>query len=359
MKNKVDELKKLFLHSVSLGDKVDDEILKCIDELLYTLNEYEIDSLRKNSANLSHDLHELGSAVVPYLLLLVLNKLEAVCFKPTIKSEKIESESDNDLFMEFYEECFKSCSETGIRVLTFNIPLIDEHHQKNIYCMTRSLLDVFIEEPINPNELDADLPPRAICLGISKVLSHKFMCQHEFYIQFSSILHRMNQDGLYQEARDFAEEALICSHKYQELHFGYYAKFTLYSKQMNIIDSLLNCCLLLTSLCNQDRICNELIKRVYVEIFIALRTFNFFDYAKKIYTKTLVNIDIDEFERQKCDLAMFYLRLMEGDRSVIDSTEEYIKKNQKSIEKYRKSSLIPWFSYICNLKELFGWIRLN
>ncbi|EGM76780.1 hypothetical protein Rhein_3017 [Rheinheimera sp. A13L] len=353
MDDKINDLKNLFLQSISLGHNVNDEILSNIDALLYLFNRSDINILRQKSAKLSYELHELGVASVPYFILLLFNKLEAVSFKPRLKRNSPDSNFDEDLFMDFFKQCFESCSETGIRILTFNLPSNYEIDEISIYCSTRSLLDKFISEPINTNELKADLPPRAICLGVSKVLSHKFNCQHEFYIQFSSILARMNRDGLYQEARDWAEEAVICSYEYQELYYGHYVKFSLYTSQMNVIDSLLNCCLLLTALCEEERVCDELMNKLYVEIFLALRTFNFFEYAKDVYKNYIVNIKLQEYELQKCDLAMLYLRLMENDETVVAGAERYIRINKENIIKFGKSSLLPWFAFICNVKEVF------
>lgn len=356
MNAKIDNLHKLFLQHISLGSEVDNEILTEIDGLLYSLNQSSVEMLREGGARLSSELHEIGTASVPYLLLLLLNKLEAVSFKPKIKKRKLESSSaiDQNSFMNFIKTCFKSCSETGIRIFDFKIPQSDNLNKLDIYCGVRSLLDMSISEPININALNEDLPPIGLYLGISKILSHELKCQHEFYIQFSSILERMNRDGLYQEARDWAEEALLCSHAYEELYYGHYAKFSLYSKQMNIIDSLLNGCLLLTSLCEEKEVCNELMKKVYVEIFIMLRTFNFFEHAKEIYKTHVVSLKLDEYEMQKCDLAMFYLRLMEQDSGLIGHVDAYVRNNRESIMAYGKSSLIPWFAFICNVKSVFS-----
>ena len=63
MNKKIIELKNLFLQKVSLGNDVDDEILSKIDEILYFINDAEINDLRQTSANLSYELHELGSGV--------------------------------------------------------------------------------------------------------------------------------------------------------------------------------------------------------------------------------------------------------------------------------------------------------
>ncbi|SON51449.1 protein of unknown function [Vibrio tapetis subsp. tapetis] len=95
----------------------------------------------------------------------------------------------------------------GIRILNFKLPYLDESEKLNIYCCTRSMLDKYVSEPIDVSELNAEMPPRAICLGISKVLSKKYDCQHEFFIQFSSILEKLEWTrAICQEARVHAEE---------------------------------------------------------------------------------------------------------------------------------------------------------
>ena len=354
MNNKIIQLKRLFLEKVSLDNDVDEEILRIIDEILYFINDSEIDDLRKTSAKLSYELHELGSTSVPYLLMLLLNKLEAVSYKPTYKGTKLKSEIEPDSFMEYFERCFESCREEGIRILTFKMPPLEEKDEVSTYCNVRAMLDFYVSEPINVNELSGELPPRAINLGLSKVLSRKYNCQYEFYLQFSSMLDRMNRDGLYQEARDYAEEALLCSHENNELHYGHYARYSIYTSQTNIIDSLLHGCLLFTSLCNEETICEEFIEKTYTTTFLALRTFNFFDLAKNVYKNYICNLNLDEYDKQKLDLAMFYLRVMEADASVVRDIERYLDTNNNKILKFGKSSLIPWFSLICNIKTIFN-----
>lgn len=356
MNDKFLNLKKLFHEKISLGQEVDDQIIEQLDEILYSINSLEIQDLRQQSATLSYELHDLGSNSVAYLMLLLFNKLEAVSFKPTRKASQFNSieinDSDVAFFMKYFESCFDSC-DNGIRILDFKPPSLSENEKVKVYSSTRSLLDKFVAEPINPNELNADIPPRMVCLALSRVLSSHFNCQHEFYIQFCSILQRMNRDGLFQESRDCAEEALLCSHNSNEIYFGYYVKLSLYTSQMNVIDSLINCCLLLTSLCQEKIISHELIEKLYIEIFLALRTFNFYDYAKDIYYKHIVNLNLNEFDKQKCDLALLYLNLMESNPETIKKSDVYIKLNKNKILNFGKSSLTPWFAFICNLKTNF------
>lgn len=358
MFDKITNLIKLFNEKISLAHKVDDDILIELDEILYSINGLDIDELRRQSAKLSHELHELGSNSIPYLMLLLFNKLEAVSFKPTRKATQFKPSQSDDpdmlFFMDYFKRCFDLCSETGIRILNFEMPTLAENKEVSIYSSTRLMLDKFVQEPINLQELNADIPPRVICLGLSKVLSHKFNCQHEFYIQFSSILQRLNRDGLFQEARDYAEEALLCSHKSDEIYFGYYVKFSIYTSQMNPIDSLMNCCLLLTSLCQEKTVPYELMEKVYIEIFLLLRTLNFFKYAKDVHKKYIASQNLDEFDKQKCDLALLYLKLMENDKDTINKSEQYIKINKSKILEFGKSSLTPWFAFICNLKSNFS-----
>lgn len=354
MDGKIINLKKLFLQKISLNDKNDEEITQTIDEILYKLIDSPIETLRQKSANLSYELHELGSNAVPYLLLLFFNKLEAVSYKPTVKYTKVESIFDEKLIYSFFKECFDLCSEGGLRVLTFKIPLLDPSDEKVIYSSTRHLLDKYIVEPINIQELSTDMQLRMVCLGISKALSRKLNCQDEFYIQFSAILSRMNRDGLYQEARDYAEEALLCSDESGELYFGLNIRFSLYSEQMNIIDSLLNGCLLLTSLHLKENIPDSLIKKLYVDAFIALRTFGLFKYSKDVYVNHVKSLQLDAYERQKCDLANFYLALMENDSSVVAKSDSYISNNKENIAEFGNASLIPWLSFIYNVKTIFA-----
>lgn len=354
MNQKIIELKKLFLEKVSLGNDVDEDILKKIDEILYLINGSEVDDLRQMSANLSHELHEIGSNSVPYLLMLLLNKVEAVSYKPNYKGSNVSHEIDIELFISFFKRCFRTCEKKGIRILNFKLPYLDESEKLNIYCCTRSMLDKYVSEPIDVSELNAEMPPRAICLGISKVLSKKYDCQHEFFIQFSSILERMNRDGLYQEARDYADEALICSHADDVLYYGHYARFSIYTSQTNVIDSLLNGCLLFTSLCNEESICAEFMEKAYITIFLALRTFQFFELARGIYKRYISDLNLDEYNKQKLDLANFYMQIMENDSSVVKDTERYLGENKDKILEFGKSSLIPWYALICNMNTLFN-----
>ncbi|SON51448.1 conserved protein of unknown function (plasmid) [Vibrio tapetis subsp. tapetis] len=63
------------------------------------------------SANLSHELHEIGSNSVPYLLMLLLNKVEAVSYKPNYKGSNVSHEIDMELFISFFKRCFGTCEK--------------------------------------------------------------------------------------------------------------------------------------------------------------------------------------------------------------------------------------------------------
>lgn len=355
MNNKILELKGLFLRKVSLSHDVDDEILKKLDEILYFIDSSNIDDLRVGSAELSNELHKLGFSPVPYLLKLLLDKMEAVSHITNRKDKEINHDTDLESFSVFFERCFELCAKKGgIRILDFELPCLDETEQLNIYCCTRDMLDKYVSEPIDITSLNSEIPPRAICLGISKVLSNKFDCQHEFFIQFSSILDRMNLDGLYQEARDYAEEALLCSHDSGVLYYGHYTRFSIYTSQTNIIDSFIHGCLLFTSLCKEKSVSKKLMEISYTKVLLALRTFRFFDIAKKTYKTHISILNLDEFDRQKIDVAMFYMKIMENDLSVVSDVEIYICAKKDKILNFGKSSLIPWFTLICNIKTLFN-----
>ncbi|HHQ4455448.1 hypothetical protein FT688_03820 [Aeromonas hydrophila] len=355
MNDKIIQLKNLFLQSISLGASIDDKILEKTDDVLYFINDLDIDELRVSSAKLSHELHKLGSKSVPYLITLLLNKLEAVSYKPKFKAVKKQNNSiDSELFINFLERCYQCCNDEGVRILNFKTPQLNENDEVSVYCTTREMIDHIIETPLNLDELDKDLPTIIMALGISKELSHKYNCSHEFYIQFSSVLDRMNRDGLYQEARDYAEEALMCAHDSNELYYGHYVRYSIYTNQTNAIDSLINGCLLFTDLCNQDSICEEFIEHVYITTFMALRTFLFFDAAKLINKKYISTLHLSEYNQQKIDVAIFYMRVMESDSSLVRDIGSYISTKKNNILKFGNASLLPWFTLLCNLKTIFS-----
>ena len=351
MDTEINLLKTLFTARYSLSQDVDDEILSIMDKIFYLLNNLDVNEFRQKSTDLSYQLHQIGSKSIPYLIFLFSRKLEAVSYQPTYKGKEINPVFDDNKFTQYFKDCLESCDKQGkgFRLLDFEIPSLDAINEQSIYCGARSMLDQFASIPID----QTDILPRMFLFSISRRLSIKFNCQNEFYIQFSSFLERLNRDGYFQMARDFAEESLLCSYENKEKYYGHYVRFSIYTSQMNIVDSLINGCSLLTSLSLEEKVCASLMEKTYLESFFMYRNFRFFEFAKNIYDTFLKNIKLDSYHKQQCDMAMFYLLLLSEDSTLLSKSNLYVKNNEDEILKFKGASLIPWLTLISNLKVFY------
>ncbi|MBJ8869718.1 hypothetical protein I5421_05145 [Citrobacter braakii] len=346
-------LKELLIRKKSLHENVDDLIIKEMLSLFQELKNNELDEIRIFISNLSHELHKhepLSISILAFFSLKYINKIidiDGYSF-PRGECEGV----DSDEYMKFLENCFLAFPNDEIRIFSNNLNSVNIPDELGFYNINATLLDKCISTPFVEGEFNADLGMALMTLAISHHYSYKHNLQHEFYIQFGSVLSRLSIDGYSQLARDLSEDALYCSFDKKELYYGFYVKFIMYTSQKNILDSLLSLSLLITSF-NKTRINQELKNKILVELFILLRDSGLVSIARRYYIDVISTLDVEEYESQKCQLAYFNLSILERDEKVIDDIKKYLSDKIEDILRFHDGAIIPWFVSLRNLMKIF------
>ncbi|ENI4126746.1 hypothetical protein ABXY91_000114 [Vibrio fluvialis] len=351
--NKIKELKAAFQSKVSLNLGDDEEIINKVDQVLHEIDEMNVDDLRQSLADLSFALHDVGESVIPYLILMFTRGLESIKNKETYQDDFIDEEIDSDKFVSLLQSSVMEYNGKCLRLKEYRIKNLKPSDEKVIYCTSRKMLDFYATEMIDKNDIESDLAPRIFSLAICRVLSKKYSCSNEFYYQFLSFLQRLNRDGFGQQARDFAEEALICSSEDGNIAFGHYCRFSLYVEQQNIIDSVLHGCMLITTLSRQSKINSQLLKNILFSSLKFYRESGFYSFGLSVYNYISESFTLDVFERQQIDTAMLYLTLLYDGVKVVGMADRYVQDNKSVIIDYKRSSQVPWLSLLYNIKHHF------
>lgn len=349
----IERLKDLIIRKKSLHEGVDDLIIDEMLSLFQGLECCELGEIRYFVADLSHELHRHESLSIPILILFSLKHINKIIdvdgySSPCNKREEIDGET----YIKYLEECYLAFPNDEIRIFSDNLNSVNIQDELGFYNTNTALLNISISTPFVEGEIKEDLGTRVMSLAISHHYSYKYNLQHEFYIQFGSILSRISMDGYPQLARDFSEEALFCSFGKKELHYGFYVKFIMYTSQKNILDSLLSLSLLIISF-NKPTINQELKNKILIELFILFRDSHLFSIARNYYIDVIRNLDIEEYESQKCQLAYFNLSILERDEKVIVDIKEYLDKKINDVLMSHEGAIIPWFILLHNLMKAF------
>ncbi|CAG9001644.1 MAG: hypothetical protein CENE_03667 [Candidatus Celerinatantimonas neptuna] len=308
---------------------------------------------RKASANFSGTLHEIGSKCVPYLTFLYHQKYQAAIHVPTYEMRKFTYvEFDQDSVMTFIKQCMEQYKDKGFSISGFYMPQLDERSSREIYSCVREFFIKIFSAPLNAS----DHVFHAIIMALSRQLSDKLECQEEFYIQLGAYAVKLNLEKKYQAARDFAEEVLVCSESDNMMAYGHFARFSIYTAQKNPIDSLLNGCSLLTSIISGNNICSLLKRSIMIQSIKMYRELGIFELGIQAYEELNRTFNLEGYERQKCDMIMFNLRFIQGDESVVEKSNSYIRSNIDEILEHKDGSLIPWLVFILNVKT--NWNEL-
>ncbi|RAT17287.1 hypothetical protein AU487_16020 [Lonsdalea populi] len=181
-------------------------------------------------------------------------------------------------------------------------------------------------------------------------LSKKNDRLYEFYIYFNSLLHKLNFLGKNQLARDLAELALLLSLKDKVFHYSFYIKMANFSRQRNIIDSLLSANMLLYGINLSSKEHDLFLSKILLELFILLRNFQFYPYAERVRdarTRLIVN---DEYDLHQFDMAYFNMLLLSRSDELFEMIQCYLEEND--VMKFGKSAGIPWLALLHNLHKL-------
>lgn len=125
--------------------------------------------------------------------------------------------------------------------------------------------------------------------------------------------------------RDLAETSLLIGIKDDNLQYSFYVRMAVYSRQFNIIDSLLSAHLMMHGYNYKHRENELFISKSLLETFISLRNFKLYPFALKIKeAHDKLNIT-DEYDKHQFDMAMFNMKLIMADDGIFDLVDEHLK----------------------------------
>lgn len=349
----ITHLKELLIRKESLHENVDGLIISEILSLYQKLKCCNLIEIRHFFSVLSDELHKHESLSISILTLFSINHINKIIDTDgySLTHNKRE-EIGNEEYMKYLEECYLAFPNNEIRIFSNNLDSVNIADELGFYNVNTKILDINIATPFVEGEINQDINSRIMLLAISYYYSYKYNLQHEFYIQFGSILSRLSIDGYPQLARDFSEDSLFCSFDKKELYYGFYVKFIMYTSQKNILDSLLSLSILIT-LFDKPKINQELKNKILIELFILLRDSHLFPLAKQYYIDVISTLNIEEYESQKCQLAYFNLCMLEKDETVLISIKDYLDEKINDIIDLHEGAIIPWFILLHNLIKIF------
>ncbi|CAI0911949.1 hypothetical protein [Serratia quinivorans] len=336
------ELKKSILRS----DDYDATELQKLLEIVYD-NIYECrdsDIIRKSISKLSNIFHSIGDNTAVVLVFILMNKLNDLNGIKILKHSYMHVEPVYDKLTSYIK------SDIIVNNGEFNFL----KHKKGtttlgknkLYCTISSMLKQYLR---NTDEEINDINIVMVLLINMWEISPKIDRLHEFYIIFCSFLHKLHLSQKTQMVRDLAETSLLLGVRNNTLHYSFYVRMAVYSRQFNVIDSLLSAQLMMHGY-NYTHHENEIfISKSLLELFISLRNFQFYPFAERV-KKTHDELNIEEpYDKHQFDMAMFNMKMLMGDEGVFESINEYLKDND--VLEFDVSSGMPWLVFLLNLKR--------
>lgn len=338
-----------------LGEDNDEYINKELNNFFKITSSEDYEGLRRNLARLSDNLHDIGTPAIPYLLFIFMKFSKKISTKKINTIEPFIGTSDPDIVMDTIKSIYNNMDTNVISMLDFELP-IEINDIDTVYASLRDVLSFYNQQPIDHIDTESDINSRMMNYCISRELSKKLGCTNEFYVQYKGFIGVLNRQSYFQQARDFSENALICSFMDEYIEYGLLIYFDCFVQQRNIVDSLL---FGITLLYKIDSELNEISDYIFNEsvfvCFTLLRNFNFFDLAEDFYNNSLELLDLDEYHLQRLTNAYFYVLIMRRDSNALSIIESYICENYNSIIEYGNHSISPVYNLILQAKRIGGY----
>ncbi|HHH0336949.1 TPA: hypothetical protein ACPZAA_000124 [Yersinia enterocolitica] len=289
-------------------------------------------------------LHEIGDAVAIVLLKYLFDSLSNLDKLKIIGNDKLEVNVKIEDVGDFLKCDLIANTKHGINFFKHKKGY-SSIGKKKLYAGLISYFIHFLE-----NGGKDELPPALFAMVNIWGLSKKNDRLHEFYIYFSSLLHKMHFFGDNQKARDFSELAIMLALKDKTLHYSFYVRMANFARQRNVIDSLLSANAMLYGINKNSYEYDIFLSKFFLELFILLRNFQLYPYAENI-KEARDKLDInDEYDFHQFDMAYFNMLLSRKSPEVFEKVDIYLKNND--ITKFGKFSGIPWFVLLYNLQRL-------
>ena len=122
-----------------------------------------------------------------------------------------------------------------------------------------------------------------------------------------------------------------------------------YSRQYNVIDSLLSAQLMLHGY-NYIHQENEIfLSKSLLELAITLRNFRLYPFVERVkQAHDQLNIE-DRYDKHQFDMAIFNMKLLMEDEGLFELVDEYL--NDNDVLEFDVASGIPWLVLLSNLKR--------
>ncbi|KTK26826.1 hypothetical protein [Enterobacter hormaechei] len=336
------ELKKSILSTSDYDASKLQELLESVYDYIYECK--NADKIRISVSKLSQVFHSVGDNTTVVLLFILINKLHDLNGINTLKHSSLEIEPALDKISDYLQRdmILNHGQYHFFQHKTPSNPL----GKHKLYVTISFMLHEFLR---NTDKEDDDINLAMILLINMWELAHKVDRLHEFYIIFCSFLHKLHLRQKTQMVRDLAEASLLIGIKDDNLQYSFYVRMAVYSRQFNIIDSLLSAHLMMHGYNYKHRENELFISKSLLETFISLRNFKLYPFALKIKeAHDKLNIT-DEYDKHQFDMAMFNMKLIMADDGIFDLVDEHLKNND--VLKFDVASGLPWFVLLLNLKR--------
>lgn len=171
---------------------------------------------------------------------------------------------------------------------------------------------------------------------------------------FANYVDALNYNYFYQNAKNFSEEALEFSFKYEDIpQLGWLCLYLCFLKQGNILNAAFYGTLYINSISASPGITESTLSNALYYSILFFRNFNFPEIEKSIMT-AFDKLELTKYEKQKLELSHFVSRLMNIEARnitiLIQDIEAYLNANIEDIIKYGEEAAIPWLSLLHNFK---------
>lgn len=322
------------------------ELEKLLDIVYDNIYECKDDSIvRKNISKLSQLFHSIGDNSVAVLACILMGKLNELNGIEIIKQSDDNIEPEIDRITDFIE------SELKINAGRFDFL---EHKKgsttlgkKKLYATISKMFRYYLNDTGSQN---SDMTIPVIFLINMWEISPKLGRLHEFYILFCSFLHKLHFQQQTQTVRDFAETSIVLGFRNKTLHYAFYIRMAIYSRQYNMIDSLLSAHLMLHGYNYHHKENQLFLSKSLLELFIALRNFRLFPCAEQlIEAHDKLHFD-DPYHKHQFEMAWFNMKLLMNDKKIFELTDEYLNAND--VLEFDVASGRPWLVFLLNLKKI-------
>lgn len=337
------ELKKSILQSGDYDPIELQNLLETVYDNIYSCQNEKV--IRRAISKLSNIFHAVGDNSLVVLMFVLINKLNDMDGVEILKHTYVDAEPALDKLASYIES----------DIIKNNGKFSFLNHKKGettlgnkkLYATILEMIKGFLRNTDTQEELDVSVV--MILLINMWEIAPKIGRLHEFYIFYCSCLHKLHLNKKTQIVRDLAENSISLGVKNKALHYSFYVRAAVYSRQFNVIDSLLSAHLMMHGYKYTHKENEIFISKQFLEMLILLRNFKLFPYAERIKkARDQLNID-DPYDNHQFDMAIFNMRLMMDDEELIESVNEYLAVND--VLEFDVSSGIPWLVLLLNLKK--------